>query len=104
MAISLHSSPQFVYACCLSENRSGFMNKILKLVLQGLRPAQPLGLTGYFLFWLFANADNYSRSVLLWVIPRRLYFPGLGILTTLVILFLMGLRVNSYGIRYLLHL
>ncbi|MGD9663251.1 MAG: DUF502 domain-containing protein [Porticoccaceae bacterium] len=80
------------------------MNKILKLVLQGLGTALPLGLTGYFLFWLFSNAENYSKSFLLWLIPQSLYFPGLGILTTLVILFLIGLLVNAYGIRYLLHL
>ncbi|MCK9506017.1 MAG: DUF502 domain-containing protein [Porticoccaceae bacterium] len=80
------------------------MNKILKLVLQGLGTVLPLGLTGYFLFWLFANAENYSKSLLLWLIPQSLYFPGLGIIATILVLFLIGLVVNAYGVRYLLHL
>jgi uncharacterized membrane protein len=80
------------------------MNKLIKPVLQGLAAVLPLGLTAYLIYWLFATAETYTRTLLLWVIPEASYFPGLGIMAALVILFLAGLLVNAYGIRYLVQL
>ena len=77
------------------------MNRILKLALQGLGALLPLGLTLYFIYWLFAAAESVSRSLLLWLLPPELYFTGLGVLATFGILILAGLLVNAYGIRYL---
>ena len=78
------------------------MHKILKPVLQGLVALLPLGLTLYFIYWLFVFAESIAQSLLLWVVPEEQYFTGLGILATLVLLFLLGLLVNAYGVRYLI--
>lgn len=80
------------------------MNKIFKRVLQGLGTVLPLGLTVYFIYWLLVTAETFARSVLLWVIPQKDYFTGLGILTALLMLFIVGLLVNAYGFRYIIQL
>jgi len=79
------------------------MNKILKLVLKGLVTVLPLALTLYVIYWLFASAEALARTALLWLLPAEYYFTGLGIITTLVLLVIIGLLVNAYGVRYLLH-
>jgi len=78
------------------------MNKILKPVLQGLVTVLPLGLTIYVIYWLLASAESLARTVLLWVLPPEYYVAGLGIATTVILLFVIGLLVNAYIVRYLL--
>lgn len=80
------------------------MNKIVKVVLQGLGTVLPLGLTVYFIYWLLATAETFTRSILLWIMPEKSYFTGLGILAALLMLFVVGLLVNAYGFRYLIQL
>lgn len=80
------------------------MNNVIKLVLQGLATVLPLGLTAYFIYWILASTEAYSKQLLLLVTPASTYFPGLGILTALILLFVIGLLVNAYGVRYLVQL
>ncbi len=80
------------------------MKKSLRLVLKGLATILPLALTLYFLIWLLMALERLTRQALLWVMPDILYFPGLGILVGLVVLFLAGLLVNAYFIRHVIDL
>jgi len=80
------------------------MKNTLKLVLQGLGTALPLGLTVYALFWLATTLERLTRQVLLLVLPEALYFPGLGLVAGLGLLFGIGLLMNLYGMQYLLGL
>ena len=80
------------------------MSKILKLVLQGLGAVLPVGITLYFVYWLFSQAESLLKPAVLWLLPADAYFPGLGIVAAIALLFLAGLVVNAYGIRYLLKL
>jgi Uncharacterized conserved protein len=80
------------------------MRKLLKPVFQGLATVLPLGLTAYLIYWLFSSAETYARTALLLIMPESSYFPGLGILSAIVLLFAIGLLVNAYGIRYLVQL
>ncbi|HLS99564.1 MAG: DUF502 domain-containing protein [Porticoccaceae bacterium] len=80
------------------------MKRAVKLVLQGLAAVLPLGLTLYFIVWLLTNIEGLARPVVLWLVPDRLYFPGLGVLAALVALFAVGLLVNAYVIRHLIAL
>ena len=59
------------------------MNKLISLVLKGLVAVLPIGLTVYFIYWLFTTAETLVRPLVLLVWPVDYYFPGLGVLTCL---------------------
>lgn len=80
------------------------MNKLISMILKGLVTVVPIGLTVYFLYWLFTTAEELARPLVLLVWPEQEYFVGLGVLTSLLVLALVGLVVNFYGIRYLMKL
>ena len=80
------------------------MPRLIKRVLQGLGAVLPLGITLYLIYWLFAFIEALIRPVLLWFLNDKLYFPGLGILVVIPVLFVVGLLVNAYGIRYLIRM
>jgi len=77
------------------------MNNLIALLLKGLVAVLPIGLTVSLIFWLLATGEALAKPLLLFVISERLYFPGLGLLTSLLMLVLIGLLVNMYGVRYL---
>ncbi|MBC3765697.1 DUF502 domain-containing protein [Neptunicella marina] len=74
------------------------MNKLAGLILKGLVAVLPLALTLYFLYWLVSSLELLLEPV----IPPQFYMPGLGLLTALLLLILVGLVVNFYGIRWLI--
>lgn len=75
------------------------MKRSFKRVLQGLAAVLPLGLTLYVIFWLLSWAETQTKPLLLMLLPDHLYLPGMGILASLVALFLVGLLVNAYIVR-----
>ena len=80
------------------------MNKLITLLLKGLVAVLPISLTVYLIYWLLATGEKIAKPVISWILPDALYFPGLGLLTTLGALVLIGFLVNLYGIRYLVKL
>jgi uncharacterized membrane protein len=80
------------------------MKRTLKLVLQGLGTALPLGLTLWALVWLAATLERVTGTRLMYLLPDVLYFPGLGLLAGIGLLFVIGLLMNLYGMRYLIGL
>lgn len=80
------------------------MKHIAKRVLQGLAAALPLGLTLYLIYWLLTTIERLVKPILLSLLPAHLYFPGLGVIAGLAVLFVAGFLVNAYGVRYLIQL
>lgn len=78
------------------------MSRIVKLVLHGLGAVLPAGLTLYLIFWLFLKTEQLLKAVVLWILGEEIYFPGLGVLLAIPMLFAVGLLMNAYGVRYLL--
>ncbi len=78
------------------------MKTTVKQVMRGLATLLPLGLTLYVIVWLLTWAESLSKPALLWLLPDRLYFPGLGLVATLAILFLVGLLVNAIVVRHII--
>lgn len=72
------------------------MRKIWNTVLKGLVAVLPLGLTVYVIYWLAVSAERLFSHAIKWVVPENLYWPGLGLLTGLVVLYFVGLAVNAY--------
>lgn len=72
------------------------MRKIWNTVLKGLVAILPLGLTIYVVYWLAVTAEHLFSGVIKWLVPAPYYWPGLGLLTGLVVLYFVGLAVNAY--------
>ncbi|MCX5833993.1 MAG: hypothetical protein NTV99_05700 [Deltaproteobacteria bacterium] len=72
--------------------------KVKQILLTGLAVTNPFGLTVYILIFLISLMDG-----LLNIIPTRLHpdqvfgfhIPGLGVIFTLILIFVMGLTTRS---------
>jgi uncharacterized membrane protein len=64
--------------------------------LKGLVAILPLGLTVYVVYWLAVTAERLFSKVLKLLVPEPYYWPGLGLLVGLVVLYFVGLAVNAY--------
>ncbi len=80
------------------------MRKIWNTVLKGLVAILPLGLTVYVVYWLAVSAERLFSSVIELFVPAPYYWPGLGLLTGLVLLYFVGLAVNAYLVSRALRL
>ena len=80
------------------------MRKIWNTVLKGLVAVLPLGLTVYVVYWLALAAERLFSSVIKLVIPPHYYWPGLGLVAGLLLLYFVGLAVNAYFVGRALRL
>ena len=80
------------------------MKRLLATMLKGLGAILPLALCVYLLYWFFSKAEALMKSLHMSVVPADFYFPGLGMLLALILLFFSGLLVQTFLIRYLLEL
>jgi uncharacterized membrane protein len=71
------------------------MRKIWNTVLKGLVAILPLGLTVYVVYWLAVTAEQLFSKVIKLLVPAPYYWPGLGLLIGLVVLYCVGLAVNA---------
>jgi len=72
-----------------------------KTLLSGFITLLPIILTIYLLYWLGISSEKVMGDALRYLLPENLYFPGLGMLTGIVIVFMVGLMMNAYLIRKL---
>jgi uncharacterized membrane protein len=80
------------------------MRRIWNTVLKGLVALLPIGLARYFVFWLGLTAERLFSRVIKLVVPENMYWPGLGLIAGLLLLYLVGLAVNAYIVRRALRL
>jgi len=67
------------------------MNALGKLFLKGLAVVIPVALTLAILWWMAAGAERLMGSVLKFTMPEGWYVPGMGLLSGLVLIALIGL-------------
>ena len=72
------------------------MKHINQIFFKGLIVVLPITLTFYLLIWASYKVESLFGSTLEWMIGKWLYIPGLGIVVTLVFIFLVGVLVNNY--------
>ena len=80
------------------------MRKIWNTMLKGLVALLPVGLTVYLVYWLAVATETLFSRVLKLLIPDSAYWPGLGLIAGLIVLYLAGLAVNAYVVRRALRL
>ncbi|MGB5395804.1 MAG: DUF502 domain-containing protein [Gammaproteobacteria bacterium] len=72
-----------------------------RTLLTGFITLLPVVLTIYLLYWLAVSSEQVMGTVLHWVLPEALYFPGLGMIAGLVVVFLVGLLMKAFLVRQL---
>ncbi|MCC5797087.1 MAG: DUF502 domain-containing protein [Methylophaga sp.] len=80
------------------------MQFVWGILLKGLAAVLPVGLTLYFIYWLSLSIERLMHPLLDYLVPGEYYWPGLGLLTGLMFLFLIGLAVNAWLIQSILGL
>lgn len=66
------------------------MNSIGKLFLKGLAVIIPVALTIAILWWMAAGAERLMGTVLITVLPDGWYIPGMGLVSGIALVFLVG--------------
>ena len=74
---------------------------ISKNFLTGLITILPVVLTLYLIYWLVVSTESALGSVIRLVLPENLYWPGMGTIAGLVVVFLVGLLMHAYVVRRL---
>lgn len=72
------------------------MKYINQIFFKGLIVVLPITLTFYLLVWASYKVESLFGSAVEWLIGQWLYIPGLGIVVTMVFIFMVGLLVNNY--------
>lgn len=67
------------------------MNALGKLFLKGLAVVIPIALTLAILWWMAAGAEQLMGAVLKFSLPAGWYVPGMGLVSGLVLIALIGL-------------
>ncbi len=78
------------------------MKHLGRILLKGLLAILPIGLTVYFIYWLGVTAESVLSRPIKWVIEDANYWPGMGLVTGFVVLFVVGLAINAFVVRKVL--
>lgn len=79
------------------------MNKLQRIFVSGLISFLPLAVTIYIVYAGVTIVENLLGNFLRNILPNDVYIPGFGFLTTLVLIFLLGLLLNNFVTAGLLH-
>jgi uncharacterized membrane protein len=74
---------------------------ISRNILTGLVTILPLVLTLYLLYWFAVSAESLLGGTILLMLPETLYWPGMGLITSLVMVFVVGLLMHAYVVQRL---
>jgi len=72
------------------------MKHLNQIFFKGLIAVLPITLTIYFLYWASSGIDSLFATWLRYFFGQEFYIPGLGIVLTVVFVFLIGLLVDNY--------
>ena len=78
------------------------MKSVGSILLKGLVTILPIGLTLYFVCWLGITTESVLSTPIKWAVGNEVYWPGMGLVTGFVLLFLVGLAVNAFLVRRVL--
>jgi len=66
------------------------MKKLMNYFIKGLLIFVPIALTVFLLVWAFSSLDRFLRNLL------RIEIPGLGLLLTIVLIFVIGFLASNF--------
>ena len=74
---------------------------ISRNILTGLFTILPVVLTLYLLYWFVMTAETAMGGLIQLVLPAEYYWPGMGMVAGLFVVFLIGLMMHAYVVRLL---
>lgn len=72
------------------------MSKLQKIFVSGLLSFLPLAVTIYIVYTVVTIVENLLGNFLRALLPVDTYIPGFGFLSTLVLIFMLGLLLNNF--------
>jgi len=70
-------------------------------LITGFFTLVPVVLTVYLLYWLAVSSEQVMGTALRYVLPEVFYFPGMGTIAGLVLMFCVGLLMKAMLVRQL---
>lgn len=74
---------------------------ISRHILTGMITILPVLLSFYLLYWFAVTAETMLGSMIRLMIPEKFYWPGMGLVVGLVVIFLIGLMMHAYIVQRL---
>jgi uncharacterized membrane protein len=78
------------------------LKQLGSILLKGLVTILPIGLTVYFVYWLGVTTEGLLSAPIKFALGESNYYPGMGLVTGFLLLFLVGLAVNAFLVRRML--
>ena len=72
-----------------------------KTLLTGFITILPVALTLYLLYWLAVSTESLLGKLIRLILPDHLYWPGMGVMAGLVVVFAVGLLMHAYVVQRL---
>ena len=80
------------------------IRSIQNTFLTGLAVLLPVVITGWVIWWLVTTTESFLARQLNFVLPEGAYLPGMGLVTALVVVFLLGLMMRTWLVSSLVKL
>ena len=74
---------------------------ISKNILTGLITMLPVVLTLYLFYWFAISTETVLGELIKFVLPEEQYRPGMGIAVGFIVVFIVGLLMHLYVVRWL---
>jgi uncharacterized membrane protein len=71
-------------------------SRLVAIFLRGLLAVLPIGLTAYVLVWFGRTSESVFATIYKWILPLDWYIPGMGLVTGLVAIFVVGLSLQAW--------
>jgi len=80
------------------------VKSVWNILFKGLAAVLPVGITIYLIYWLGVSIEKVLRPIILFAVPENYYWPGMGLVVGLVLLFFVGLAVNAWIVQRLIRI
>lgn len=77
------------------------LKSMSKTFFTGLITILPVVLTLYLLYWLVVSTETALGNAIRLVLPEGLYWPGMGTIAGLLVVFLVGVLMHAYVVQRL---
>ena len=75
------------------------LKSISKTLLTGFITLLPVVLTLYLLYWLAVSTESVLGRLIQLMLPDHLYWPGMGVIAGLAVIFAVGLLMHTYVVQ-----
>lgn len=72
---------------------------IKKVFIRGLLTITPIAITIAIIIWLFDTVDDFFSKIFIDLFGPRFYFPGLGLLLALILIFIIGVLMSNWLVK-----